>query len=180
MKKDEVILELFFNEPTKHWHFEEILKAAKISRPQAAQWLRRFTEDNIIQKIKPKRKMPYYIAQYLHPNYQNKKRLFALNTMEKTGFLNHLTAIKAKTVIIFGSFSRWDWYKGSDIDLFIYGSSDELDVATYENGLHREIQVFTAKTKKDLKKFNPGLLRNILEGYKVKGTFEFVEVKAHA
>ena len=179
MKKDQPIIELFFNEPTKHWHFEEILKEAKISRPQAAHWLNVFVKESLIQKIKPKRKMPYYVSNYNHPNYQIKKKLFALQKMEHTGFLSHLTKLKAKTIIIFGSFSRWDWYKGSDIDLFIYGG-EEPDLSTYRQKLNREIQVFTAKTKQDLKKIHAGLLQNILEGYRVKGSFDFVEVKAHA
>ena len=123
--------------------------------------------------------MPYYIANYQHANYQTKKKLFALQMLEKTGLLAHLTTMDAKTVIVFGSFSRWDWYKGSDIDVFIYGG-EEPDFSTYRQKLHREIQVFTAKTKKDLKKFHAGLLQNILEGYRVKGSFDFVSVKAHA
>ena len=37
--------------------------------------------------------------------------------------------------------------------LFIYGDDDALEQGTYERKLHREIQIFTAKTKSDLKTF---------------------------
>jgi predicted nucleotidyltransferase len=181
MNKEIPVLELFFNEPAKHWHFEEIIKAVKISRPQATNWLKTFVKAHLIKKVKPRGKMPYYFGNYDHPNYRTKKRLFALQQMGNSGFLNHLQTLKkAQTVIIFGSLSRWDWYKDSDIDLFIFGSDEELQQGTYELKLDREIQVFTAKNKDDFKKFAPGLLRNILEGYRVKGTLDFVEVEAHA
>lgn len=176
--KGNKVLELFFNQPTKHWHFEEILKKSKVSRDKANKWLKKFIKENIIKKIKKKTKMPHYIGNYKHPEYKNRKRLFTLNQFYKSGFLNHLQSLKkAKTVIIFGSMSRSDWHKESDIDLFIFGNDDGLNLGKYELKLHRDIQLFTAKIKKDLKKMGSGLIRNILEGYRVKGNIDFLEVK---
>ena len=181
MKKEEGMLRLFFEEPTKYWHFEKIIKAAQISRPQAAYWLKKFTKDKTIKKIRTKGKMPYYIGNYEHPNYRIKKRLFAMNEMANSGFLQYLMELpKTCTVIIFGSFVRADWYKESDVDLFIYGNTDNLNLGHYEKKLHREIQVFTAQTKKDLKKFGPALIQNILKGYIVKGDLNFFEVRLYA
>lgn len=181
MNKREAVLELFFNEPTKQWHFEEIIKAAKISRPQAVYWLRKFARAGIIKRIKPRGKMPYYLACYKSPDYQTKKRLFSLSKMEQAGFLKHLTGLpKAQTIIIFGSMSRWDWYNESDIDVFIYGTTKGLEYGKYRVALHRKLQIFVCQNKEDLKKFSPELLQNILEGYRVKGTLDFIEVEKHA
>ena len=125
--------------------------------------------------------MPYYISNYEHPSYRNRKKLFTLQQFYKTGFLNHLLSLKkAKTVIIFGSMARSDWYKESDIDLFIYGDDDDFELGKYELKLHREIQLFTAKNKRDLKKMGPGLIGNIIEGHLVKGEINFFEVKLNA
>lgn len=177
MNKEENILTLFYNEPTKHWHFEEILKAAKISRPQAVQWLKKFIWRNIIKRVKERGKMPYYIAQFESPNYKAAKRVYALQQFEKSGFLAHLISLpKAKTVIIFGSMVRGDWYTDSDIDLFIYGNADELHSMSYLSSLHREVDIFVCKDNTDLEKFGEGLLRNISEGYLVKGKLSFLEV----
>ncbi len=177
VSKEENILALFFNESSKHWHFENIVKASKVSRDKASKWLARFVKEGIIKKFKPDGKMPYYIGNFEHPSYRNRKRLYALNLLYKTGFLNHLMSLqKARTVILFGSFARADWYSDSDIDLFIYGEDDELEQGKYERRLHREIQVFTAKNKEDLKKFRHGLLTNIATGYFVKGKLDFAEV----
>ncbi len=174
MKKEENVLELFFNEPSKHWHFKEIISNAKISRPQASNWLKNFVSEGLIKRVKEKGKMPHYIGFFENPNFQSKKRLFALEQMQKTGFLSHLISLeKAKTIIVFGSFTRGDWYSDSDIDLFIYGDTEDFEKYKYQTKLKREIQVFNAKTKEELKKFRPGFLRNILQGYRVKGLFDF-------
>lgn len=179
MKKEENILELFYNEPTKHWHFEEILKQAKISRPQANYWIKNFIAEGMITRIKHKNKMPYYTSNYQNVNYQNKKRLLMLNKLNDVGLLNYLTKLKAETVILFGSISRWDWYKDSDIDIFIYGEEQELEIEKYREKIKREIQVFSCKSKDELKKFTPGLLRNIIEGYIIKGDLSFIKVKTN-
>lgn len=179
MNKEESILELFLNEPAKQWHFEEILKKAKISRPQAMLWLRKFASENLIKRVKPKARMPHYIANHESEDYRVKKRLFALQTMANAGFLQHLAALpNAKAVILFGSMIRWDWYSESDIDLFIFGNPGKMDVGKYRKKLHREIQTFICKDKEELSKMNPALLKNITEGYMIKGSMDFVEVKA--
>lgn len=177
MNKESNILELFFNEPSKHWHFEEILKAAKISRPQAANWLRKAMKENLITRIKPAEKQSYYTAHYENPHYQIKKRLFALEMVEKTGFLSHLNSLpNAKTVILFGSISRWDWHTESDIDVFMYGDPAGLELYKYRIALHREIEIFICKDKEELKRFNPALLHNVAEGYLIKGNLDFMKV----
>ncbi len=168
--KEEKIAELFFNNPSRHWHFEEILKKAGISRPQAMNWLKKLTKDGIIKRVKERKKMPYYKGNFESPAYTNLKKLYAINKFYKTGFLNHLMSLpKAKTVIVFGSFARADWYKESDIDLFIYGNAEELEQGKYEKKLGKEIQTFICKNEKELKKFSPGLIRNILRGNVIKG-----------
>lgn len=174
--KEENILKLFFNESSRHWHFEEILQKAKISRPQATKWLGKFVKENMINKIKEKNKMPHYIGNFENPAYKNRKRIYALNWFYEIGFLNHLSQlVNTKTIIIFGSFARADWNTESDVDIFIYGDAAEFELGKYEQKLGREIQTFICKDRKECGKFQPGLIRNILSGYLVKGNLDFVE-----
>ncbi len=177
MKKERKIVELFFNEPTKHWHFEDILEKAQISRPQAVHWLRKCKKENLIRRVKPKGKQPYYIARYEQAQYQIQKRLFALHMLEEVGFLSHLNSLaNVKTVILFGSMNRWDWHAGSDIDVFIYGEPKGLNVLKYRIALHREIETFICTDETALKQFNPALLANVAEGYLIKGSLSFMKV----
>ena len=177
--KEEKILDLFFNNPSKHWHFEEILKKAKIARSKAGKWLRRFIKEGLIRKIKERGKMPYYTGYFENPAYRNRKKIYALDKFYRAGLLNHLASLpKAKTVILFGSFARSDWNYGSDIDVFIYGDDEGLDTLEYQAKLRREIQLFTAENAGELHKFGQALLRNILSGIVLKGTLNFVKVSA--
>ena len=175
--KEEIVMELFFENPTREWHFEEVVKEAKIARSKADNWLKRFIKDGLVRRIKKDGKMPYYVSNYSSSRYKNKKRLFALNKLYKCGLLNHLDSLQnVKTIIIFGSFSRSDWYKESDIDIFIYGDPEGLKIASYEMKLRRNIQMFICQNKKELEKFGPGLLRNIITGNLIKGNLDFIEV----
>ena len=80
--------------------------------------------------------------------------------------LDYLCSLEnVKTIILFGSFVRGDWYKDSDIDIFIYGESD-LSLGKYLSKLKREIQVFSGKDEKDLKKFGAPLLKNIIKEHR--------------
>jgi predicted nucleotidyltransferase len=179
--KEDNILELFFNNPTKQWHFEDMLKEGKITRSKASLWLRRLSKQGLIKRIKARGKMPYFIANYSSPDYQNKKRIFALSQLYESGFLNHLVSLgKAKTIILFGSFSRWDWYQKSDIDIFIYGNPEGLDIGKYEIKLHRDIQLFICENMNELKKLGKGLIKSIIKGDIIKGDIGFVKVGMNA
>ena len=175
--KEEAVLSLFFNEPSKQWHFEEIVRVSKLSRGKVNKWLTKCVKERIIRHISPRGEMPYFQGWFESPAYRNRKRLYASSKLYESGFLNHLASLpKAKTIIIFGSFTRADWYSGSDIDVFIYGSDDGLNEISYRSVLHRNIQVFVATSTDDLKQMGPGLLRNIIEGIIVKGKLDFIRV----
>ena len=178
--KESRIIELFFNEPSKHWHFKDIVRQGKISENRANYWLKQLLKEKIIIYIKPKGKMPYYIANFEHTNYKNKKKLYTLETFYETGFLNHLETLSADTIVIFGSFSRADWHAKSDIDLFIIGNDDELEKGKYENIFHRDIQLFTFKNSKEIKNINPYLINKIINGYFVKGEVQNIMGDANA
>ncbi len=178
--KGESVLELFFDNPTREWHFEEVLREAKIARSKAGGWLRKFTGEGLVKRVKQKGSMPYYIANYESNTYRNRKRLFAMSKMYNSRFLDHLSGLKAKTVIIFGSMARSDWYKNSDIDVFIYGDAEGLELAKFESRLHRDIQLFVCKNKGDLSRLGEGLIKNIITGSLVKGDLDFLKVNVNA
>ncbi|MBD3304226.1 hypothetical protein GF343_03705 [Candidatus Woesearchaeota archaeon] len=179
--KENKVLALFFENPTKEWHFEEICKQTKMARSKADNWLKRFVKAGLIKRIKIKGKMPFYISNHDSPEYRNRKKIFALNKLYECGLLNHLASLKkAKTVILFGSFARSDWYKDSDIDIFIYGDPEGLKVADYELKLHRDLQVFVCQEKKELSRLGKDLIRNIIKGNLIKGNLDFIKVEINA
>ena len=173
-QKEDIILEIFFQHPSTHFRFKEIVKIAGLHKDNVNNWLIRLQDNGFVRKIKTPGKFPYYIANHENNSFKNRKKIYALSEFYESGFLDTLSSLKnAKAVIIFGSFSRSDWHKGSDIDLFIYGNTGKLDLSIFEKKLCREIELFSYKDKKDLKKANPFLMKNILAGYYVKGSMSF-------
>ncbi len=177
--KENKVIELFFNGP-KHWYFEEILKEAKISRPQLAAWLNKFEKEGIIRRIKERRKRPYYMQNFNNASFKNKKKLFALNKFSESGFLDQLYKCEAETIIIFGSFARSDWNYDSDIDVFILGSAEKFDKFKFEKKLKREIQLFHFQNEKEMLKLERDLLPYIASGYIVKGDLSFLKIDLNA
>lgn len=181
LSKENQLLELFYNEPTRHWHFNEIVKTIKISQDRAAHWLKKFQKEELIKRIKERGKMPYFTGNVENPEYQSRKRIYAMQMLHKSGLLNYLSEIKnVHSVILFGSMTRWDWHKESDIDLFIYGRKQELNFNPFERILHREIQIFYAHDRKDFEKMGEGLIKNIILGEKIQGDLSFITVGINA
>ncbi len=177
MKKESALLDLFFNEPSKQWHFEELRLRASISKPQGARWLRLFQQQGIILRVKQRGKMPYYIANVDDPRFRSRKQVEALNILERSGFLSHLAGLKkVKAVFIFGSMTRWDWYRESDVDVFIYGNPEGFTPEKYRHSVHHKVESFIYKNVYELKRIPEALLRNIITGLRVQGSIDFVEV----
>ena len=124
--------------------------------------------------------MPYYLANYQHPNYQTRKRFFALQSLQDSGLFTYLQQIEdTQTIILFGSMTRSDWHSESDIDLFIYPQAKNINIGKYEISLGRDIQIFSYPNRESLQQLPSGLLKNIIKGNLLKGNLDFIEVKIH-
>ncbi|MFH0870396.1 MAG: nucleotidyltransferase domain-containing protein [archaeon] len=176
--KEDDVLELFFNEPTKHWHFKDIVAETEMSQDRVNHWLKRFIKEDLIKHIRPEGKMPFFTGNYEHPNYEHKKKLYGFDKMLKTGLLSKLQSLKnAKTVVIFGSFARGDWNANSDVDVFVLGDPEDLKYGTVWKSFGREVQIHAFKTRKDIKDIQSGLMHNVVQGYFIKGSIhDLVEV----
>ena len=169
--KEEQILGLILeNSPLKHWHFEEIVKKTNMTRAIVNKWLKRYQKEGLLKRIKETGKFPYFTAGINNPIYRSKKKLYMLTKLYQSGLIKDLITLeKAKTVVLFGSIARGDWYKGSDIDIFIYGTSKGFEKHKYELKLHRNIELHVFETKDEIKKVKSGLINNVINGYIIKG-----------
>jgi len=178
--KEDYILKLILeSSPLKQWHFEEITRQAGMTRAAASKWLRKYKKEGLVRRVKEKNRFPYFTAGDNNAAYKSKKKIYALKGLHNSGLINHLMSLeRTKTIIIFGSIVRWDWYKESDIDIFIYGDDSEFEQGKYELRLNREIQVHSAKSKKDLRKMGK-LLPYIISGNFIKGSIQDLGVNVN-
>jgi len=169
--KQEKVLELFFNEPTKHWHFGDVVHKANMSQDRVNHWLRVFVKENLVRRIKLKGKMPFFIGNYEHPDFCYRKRAYGLDKMQGSGLLSRLHSLKnVKAVVIFGSFARGDWNAESDVDVFVLGSVSDLKHKMKWKNSGREVQIHAFRTVEDIKDIRSGLIHNVVQGYFVKGS----------
>jgi predicted nucleotidyltransferase len=178
--KEDEILELFFNYPSRYWHFKDIKRETGMADSKISNWLKKLQKEKIIIKHSPKGKMPYYTGNHESSEYRNTKRIYGMQMLHKAGVLNYLLSLDAEIVIIFGSFTRSDWHKDSDIDVFLYKNltSKKVFEISHKNfpNLDRELQVFYAHDRKDFEKMSEGLISNIIFGNIIKGNPYFLKV----
>ena len=174
--KEDCVLELILeNSPLREWHFDEIVREADVSRAVAAKWLGRFVKYGMLKRVKQRKRFPHFTAGRGNAVYQARKRLYALERMQKSGLLAVLTSLEsARTVIIFGSMARGDWYRDSDVDVFVLGEPGAFDKSIYERRLNRNIELHVFASRQEMKRVQTGLLENVVNGYLVKGSIQDV------
>src|SRR3989338_11302455 len=172
--KEENVLKLILeNSPLKEWHFEDVVKEAKVTKAVANKWLKKYNKIGLLKKIKEKGKFPYLVVGQNNPVYNSQKRVYGLEQLHKTGLISKLLSLRnAKTVILFGSIVKGDWYKDSDIDIFIYGDTLDFDKKIYEYKLNKNIELHVFHNKKEIEEVKTGLIKNIINGYVLKGQIQ--------
>ena len=176
-KEDKVLKLILENSPLRKWHFEEIVKEAEVTRAVANKWLKKYVKKGMLKKVKEKGRFPYLTAGSANIMYACLKRMYALEQLHHSGLIPKLLSLRnAKTVILFGSMIKGDWYKDSDIDIFIYGNAS-FDKSTYEQKLGRKIELHVFHDRSEVQKVKTGLIKNIINGYVIKGHIQdFAEV----
>lgn len=170
----EEIKTLFFEDTLKRWHFEDIVRTSNMSRERVNYYLKELLKEKFIIHIKPKGEMPYYISNRELERFRTEKRFYGLSMLQKSGMFDHINSLRGiKTAILFGSFSRGDFSKSSDIDLFIYGDVEQFNKAKFELKIKREIQIFNYdNVNKMRKELDPKLIPNIFKGFNIKYSIE--------
>ena len=169
-KEENVLTLILENSPLKAWHFEEITKKAKVTKLVANKWLKKYLAEGLLRRIKERKKFPYYMVGANNPVYYSLKKVYALEQLHKSGLIPKLLSLKtARTIILFGSIIKGDWYKESDLDIFILGDVPDFDKNIYEHKLNRNIETHIFQCKEEIKKVKTGLIKNIINGYIIKG-----------
>ncbi|MEK6963761.1 MAG: nucleotidyltransferase domain-containing protein [Nanoarchaeota archaeon] len=179
-KEEHVLKLLLENSPLKKWHFEEVVREAQVTKAVANKWLKKYVQDGVLARKKEKGKFPYFTVGSNNSVYYSLKRVYSLERLHKSGLIPKLLSLKTvKTIILFGSLARGDWYKDSDIDLFIFGNLTDFDKNLYESKLKRNIELHVFRDKKEIQEVKTGLIKNVINGYLIKGDLqELVEMSS--
>ena len=172
--KEENVLKLILeNSPLKEWHFEEICREAKVTKAVANKWLKKYVKGGLLTYVKEKGRFPHFTVGSGNSEYYSLKRVYALEKLHQSGLIPKLLSLKnAKTIILFWSIIRGDWYKDSDIDIFVFGDISDFDKHLYEFELGKHIELHVFQETSEIQEVKTGLIKNIINGYVLKGQIQ--------
>lgn len=161
-------LEPFFADNYRRINVREYARLKKTTPPTASKLLAYYHDEGLINK-EHDRNYIFYSANNENPLFIQLSRAYWNVCLEKAGLKDYLEKeLISPLVILFGSFSKAEIKKDSDIDLAVFTASQSImNLEHFEKKLNRKIHLFRFRNRDDIK--NPGLLNNILKGVILTG-----------
>ncbi len=161
-------LKPFFEDNYKRINIRKYAKLQKISPPTASKILNELYKENLLKKETENQYINYY-ANKDSDLFIDFSRIYWKIKLKKYELIKYFEKeLISPIIILFGSLSKAEVKKDSDIDLAIFTpTKKELNIDKYEKKLKRKIQIFLFQKKENIK--NKNLLNNILNGYKIDG-----------
>ncbi|MBW2988795.1 nucleotidyltransferase domain-containing protein [Candidatus Woesearchaeota archaeon] len=173
LKKSNIyrVLEVFFDDPLPEgigFQLREISRNIGLAPKSVKSYLKMLENEGLIAKKKHRiHNYPVYYANRDGDYFRFLKRLNIITRIKESGLLGHISEkCMPETIILFGSASRGEDIKGSDIDLYIQCERKVMDLNRYERKLKREINPFF---EKNFDRLSEELKNNILNGDRLKG-----------
>ena len=170
------ISELFFKEPEREFHVRELAKLLKRSPTTISKYLKEYGSKKILIS---KRKLNHLLfkADTESVKFKQLKLNYNLNVLHESGLIEYLVEAfnQPEAIVLFGSFSKAEDNKNSDVDILIISSKkQEPNVEKFEKKLNHKIQLFIhSKTELEkIKKKNKELFNNWINGIVIYGYFE--------
>jgi len=173
LKKDNIykVLEIFFDNPLPEgigFQLREISRKIKLAPKSVKLYLEELEKENLIIKKKHRiHKYPVYYANRDHNYFKFLKILDIIRRIKESGLLDYLDEkCMPDVIVLFGSASKGEDVKNSDIDLFLECEEKKVDLFKYEQTLKRKINLFF---EENFDKLSEELKQNIINGDKLKG-----------
>lgn len=173
LKKDNInkVLEVFFDNPLPEgigFQLREISRSIKLAPKSVKRYLEELENESLIVKKEHRiHNYPVYYANRDNDYFKFLKRLNIIRRIKESGLLDYLNdKCMPDAIILFGSASKGEDIKDSDIDLYLQCDEKKVDLKIYENALNRKISLFF---EKNFNKLSAELKNNIINGDKLKG-----------
>ena len=167
------IVRVFFDDPEKEFSLAEIKRRTNISATSIILHLRNLIKEQIVYKKNKKfgkRQYPFYKANFENKRYKNYKVISILENLENSGLVEYIKDnCIPNCIVLFGSASKGEDTKESDIDLYVEAKEKVLNLKNYEKLIGRKIQLHF---KEDFNKYAKELKNNIINGIVLVGYLE--------
>jgi len=175
-KKININLSVFLEDPQREVAVREFARICHVAPATASAHLHRLAKEGILQK-RQERNLSLFRGNEGDAAYKRTKIFENFRRIQNSGLLDTINAQLQHplAVFLFGSYAKAENRKGSDIDLFVLTRTKKtLDLKKFEGLLGSPIQLFvyTPIEVEDIKKTNPHLINNIINGIRLSGFWE--------
>lgn len=157
----------FFEDCYRRISVREYAKIRGVSPPTASSILSYYRSEGLLLRDKYRNYILFY-ADKDSKDFVDLSRIYWRSRLKEIVSLIE-DKLTAPVVVLFGSLSKAEVKPDSDVDLAIFASKRELDMALLEKKLNRKLQIFWFKSLKGVK--NEELGNNIANGYILSGRF---------
>ena len=159
----------FFEDCYRQINVREYARLQKMTPPTASKLLGYYHKEDLLKK-RIERRYFFYRANKENKVFIDLSRIYWRVLLEKSGLIEYLNCeLNYPTIILFGSLSKAENRKESDIDIVIFSDNKKKKIflEKFEKKIKRKIQVFRFSLLRDIK--NEDLRNNILNGYILSG-----------
>ena len=165
------ILRIFFDDPSPKgigFQLREISRKVAVAPPSVKKYLNELEKERLIIKIKHRiHGYPVYYANRDNEEFKFLKRTDIVMKIEESGLIDYLSEnCMPDVIILFGSASKGEDLKESDIDLFVLSSKEKIDLSQFEKKLNRKVNIFFSNS---FNKLSKELKNNIVNGVILNG-----------
>ena len=161
-------LKPFFEDCYRRINVREYARIMKISPPTASKLLARYKKEGLLKKEDDRIYINYF-ANKDNKTFIDLSRIYWSEKLKE--LVDHLdNKLLDSVLVLFGSLSKAEVNKNSDIDLAIFTlTKKEIDINSFEKKLGRRIQIFRFSERSSVS--SQELLSNILHGYILRGNW---------
>ncbi|MCK5234432.1 MAG: nucleotidyltransferase domain-containing protein [Candidatus Aenigmarchaeota archaeon] len=165
------VLKVFFDNPNPKgagFQLREIGRATDLAPTSVKKYLEDLLKEDLIIKSKHRiHQYPVYWANRASEKFRSLKKMDMIFNIQNSGLIIYLQEkCMPDTIILFGSASRGEDLKDSDIDLFLLCKETKLNLEPYEQQLKRKINIFYCNNFGTL---SEELKNNIINGVVLSG-----------
>jgi predicted nucleotidyltransferase len=164
---------VFFDDPDQLFELMAISKRINLAHTSVKNNLLTLIELKIVKKKsvyfgdKPRF---LYTANKGHQSFKQYKTIHNLDRIKSCGVIEYLVDIcQPNCIVLFGSFSKGEDTKDSDVDLFVESSRNKIDLSKFEDIIGRKIEIHF---KENFIGYPNELKNNIINGITLYGYLE--------
>lgn len=156
-------LKLFFEDCYREISVREYSREMKISPPTASKILKEFYKQECLN-MREERGFLLFRANRDSLILKGLSRVYWNLRLKE--LIAYLESFFPKAIVLFGSLSKLEAKKDSDIDILLISPKKEVNTAHFEKKLNRKIQIFSCDS---IDKIGKELRLNIINGYILRG-----------